>query len=63
MKAQEFEIGQKVKCIIQGSEKIGTVNNLNPTVIGLEKGGNVKVVNDGEKTFFWEIEISKINTI
>ena len=60
MKTQ-FEIGQKV--IIQGTEKIGTVNNLNPTIIGLEKGGNVKVVNDGEKTFFWEIEISKINTI
>jgi len=62
MKAQ-FEIGQEVKCIIQGAEKIGTVNNLNPTIIGLKKGGNVRVVNDGEKTFFWEIEISKINTI
>jgi len=59
----QFEIGQKVKCLIQKAEKIGTVNNLNPTIIGLEKGGNVKVVDDGEKTFFWEIEISKINTI
>ena len=61
MKAEDFKLGQKVICNVLGIEKIGTVNSLNPIIVGLEKTGNVKVV--FEKKYFYEVEMSNVKPI